>query len=139
MRKRRSGQSLVEFSLAFVVFMAMVFAIIDFGRAIYQFNGVSQAAREIARAASVQTGTLASIKASQPVKDAITVQKGLIPYLQDPVFECVDAAGVVVTGVCDYSQDSIRVTIHAPYTAMTPMLGLAGTWDMKGVSSVEVQ
>ena len=41
------GQALVEFSLAVTVFLLLVMAIVDFGRGIYMYNGVSQAAREV--------------------------------------------------------------------------------------------
>ena len=38
------GQALVEFALAITVFLLLMMAIVDFGRGIYMYNGVSQAA-----------------------------------------------------------------------------------------------
>ena len=51
------GQALVEFSLAVTVFLLLMMAIVDFGRGIYMYNGVSQAAREVARTTSVHPGS----------------------------------------------------------------------------------
>ena len=55
-RVGEGGQSLVEFSLAITIFLVLVMGTVDLGRAVYQFNGVSQAARELARVASVHPG-----------------------------------------------------------------------------------
>lgn len=127
------GQALAEFALAALVFFALVFGVVDFGRAIYQFNGVSQAAREIARVASVHPGTDFT---STEITAAIDVQKGLIPNLEAPIIKCVDASGAVATP-CDFSTNSVIVEIHAPFTGITPGINLLGTFDMKGVSSVQ--
>ena len=40
----RRGQALVEFSLAIMIFLAMLMGIFDLGRAIFAYNGVSEAA-----------------------------------------------------------------------------------------------
>ena len=52
MRRRREprGQGLVEFSLAIIIFLAVFVGIVDLARAVFTFNGVSEAAREITRA-----------------------------------------------------------------------------------------
>ena len=54
-RRRDRGQSLVEFSLVLIPFLLILMGIIDLGRGIYTYNGVAQAARELARATSVHT------------------------------------------------------------------------------------
>lgn len=53
-RQTEVGQSLVEFSLVLPIFLVMIFALVDFGRAFYAWMIVTQAAREGARAAAVQ-------------------------------------------------------------------------------------
>ena len=47
------GQGLVEFALVLPIFLMLLLGVFDLGMAIYRMNGTSQAAREIARAASV--------------------------------------------------------------------------------------
>ncbi len=50
-RRRRHGQSLVEFALMGPIFFVLLMGTIDLGRAIYIYNTISDAAREGARAA----------------------------------------------------------------------------------------
>lgn len=60
LRRSEAGQTLVEFSLVLPVLLVMLFAIVDFGRAMYTWSIVSNAAREGGRTAAVQ-GTTAEI------------------------------------------------------------------------------
>jgi len=48
-RYRRRGDSLVEFALIVSVLMTIIIGIIDFGRAVYAYSVVANAAREGAR------------------------------------------------------------------------------------------
>ena len=52
-RCRREGVALVEFALCSVLFFLVTFGIMDFGRAIWEYNLVSSAAREGVRHAVV--------------------------------------------------------------------------------------
>jgi len=140
-RRDERGQALVEFSLAIIVFLVLLMGVFDFGRAIYQFNGVSQAAREIARVTATHPGTDFSTNAgrSSETNMVIQTQKGLIPNLRDPLIKCVDITGAVITSGC-MQGDWIQVRISAPYTPITPLLGLSGTWDFFSSStSVQLQ
>jgi Flp pilus assembly protein TadG len=53
-RRPERGATLVEQALVLVLFLTVVFAIIDFGRALYTYHFVSNAAREATRWASVR-------------------------------------------------------------------------------------
>lgn len=57
LRQSERGQSLVEFSLVLPMLLILLFAIIDFGRAFYAYNIVTNGAREGARTAAVQRST----------------------------------------------------------------------------------
>ena len=52
-REGRRGQSLVEFALVIPVFLVMLIAIFDLGRAVFAYNSVTNAAREGVRLAIV--------------------------------------------------------------------------------------
>lgn len=91
---RSRGQALVEFSLALIVFLLLVMGTVDFGVAIYQYNGVSQAAREIARVTSVHPGI--PLGTDPLIAPVVATQQGLIPGLSAPTFTCVDQDGVAV-------------------------------------------
>ena len=43
------GQAMVEFALVLPLFLALIFGVLDFGRAIYALNTITNAAREGAR------------------------------------------------------------------------------------------
>lgn len=62
-RRRHEGQSLVEFALASVLFFSVLFGIIQFGLAVWQYNTVSNLAQEGARWASVR-GSSSSMPAT---------------------------------------------------------------------------
>ena len=144
-RHRSRGQSLVEFALVLPVFLLILMGIVDFGMAVYKFNGVSQAAREIARVTSVHPcagPTPCTPGSSAETATVINIQKGLIPGLTLPpnAIQCVDNADQpVAPNPCDFSKDSVQVTVTAPYRPMTPILGSLVTWTMKGTSSAQLQ
>lgn len=60
-RDRSRGQGLVEFALVFPVLAVLIFGIIDFGRAIFIYSVVQDAAREGARYAIVHGSQSQSI------------------------------------------------------------------------------
>lgn len=132
---RSRGQALVEFSLAIIVFLVLLMGVFDLGRGIYMYNGVSQAAREIARVTSVHPGS--PLGDSTQTAAVVATQQGLIPALGDPTFECVDIDDTPVTGTCRGGM-RVKVTIVAPYSPVTPLLGLVGTWDMSSTSAVSI-
>ena len=135
------GQALVEFSLAIVVFLVLLMGVFDFGRAILQYNGVAQAAREIARVTAVHEGTdfTTSAGRSPETNAVIATQMRLVPYLQDPSITCVDIEGTAIATGCNKGM-WINVSIIAPYTPVTPLLGLTGTWNLFSSStSVKLQ
>jgi len=139
LRRRSGGQALVEFSLAVAVFLVLLMGVADFGSAVYAYNGVSEAAREIARVASVHPGSDPTVKAdwSTQMTDVVNTQKALVPGLNDPTIVCVKVDGTAASNCA--SGNYVRVTITAPYTPRTPLLGLIGTWTMQGTSSVLLQ
>lgn len=133
---------MAEFALTILVFLVIVMGIVDFGMAVYKFNGVSQAAREIARVTSVHpcpATTPCTPGSSAQTAAVVATQKGLIPSLANPTFTCIDQTGApVAPKPCDFSKDSVQVTITAPYQPITPLLRLTGTWTMKGSSSAQI-
>ena len=56
--------------------------VVDFGMAIYKYNGVSQAAREIARVASVHQGS--NFGVSSQISAVVATQQNLVPGLGTP-------------------------------------------------------
>ncbi len=146
-RATRRGQALVEFSLSIMVFIVMLMGIFDVGRAIFMYNGVSEAAREIARRAAVWPyeglASTTELGSSTHVRDTIDTQLNMVPGMDDlsagsPDFECVDISGNVssnsVCGQGDF-RDYVRVTVSATYQPIT-FLGITGPIELKASSTV---
>ena len=136
-RNEEHGQALVEFAISIIVFLMLLMAVFDFGRAIYTNNGLAQAAREVARAASVYQG---KTDWSDQAKATIATQKALVPGLTLPLWKCVgstdttDSAGT--TEMC--KEDSyIVVTARSTYTPIS-LLGFLGTINLEAKSRVQV-
>lgn len=128
------GQALVEFALAIIVFLMLLMAIFDFGRGIYTYNGVSQAAREVARAASVDPGAGGYTAGVQLV---INTQKALVPGLVVDNYKCVASADANdnsgATGRRCAEGEFIVVTAHSSYTPVS-LLGFLGTINVQAKS-----
>ena len=130
--------------MVIIVFLVILMGIVDFGMAIYKYNGVSQAAREIARVTSVHPCAAAGALTCAPggsseTAQVINVQKNLVPGLTVDTIACVEPDGASPTGPCDFSKDYVQVEVVAPYRPITPLLGLTGQWDMRGSSSAQIQ
>jgi Flp pilus assembly protein TadG len=137
-RGRSRGQALVEFAIALPIFLVLMMGIFDLGRAVYQYNGVSEAAREIARVTSVHPGT--TLGNSTETAAVVATQKGLIPNLASPTFTCIDIDGSTLnTSTTCVAGNQVKVVIVAPYRPVTPLLGLIGTWNMQSTSAVSIQ
>jgi hypothetical protein len=111
--------------------------VFDFGRGIYTFNGVSQAAREIARRTSVHTAGIGGFGTNVETQKVVAVQQGLVPNMATPTIECVDDSGTATGGASCKSGDFIRVTVSATYSPIS-LLGLAGAFTLSSSSSVQV-
>ena len=135
--RRAGGQALVEFSLAFIVFVVLLMAVFDFGRGIYIYNGVSQAAREIARTTSVHPGN--PLGQSPEALQAIAVQRGLVPGIEIQPMQCVDVDGTAFVPphpTCREG-DYVVVTVKSVYRPVA-ILAFLGTFTLESTSSVQV-
>lgn len=140
MDRSERGQALVEFALTVIIFLMLVMGVLDVGRGIFMYNGVSQAAREIARVTSVHPGTGLGTAGWAPSTEAqavIDAQADLFLdlTLEDPT--CVDIDGTAV-GAC-LPGTWVKITVRAPYTPVTPpLVPLVGTHELSSTSSVQI-
>jgi hypothetical protein len=132
-RHSQRGQAMVEFSLVILLFVGLVVALFDLGRGIYTYNGVSEAAREIARRTIVHPGT--PLGQSDQTKDTISAQRGLVPAMDDPTFACEDAAGQGLSE-CG-SGNYVRVIVTAKYHPSS-LLGLVPELTLSSSSSMQI-
>lgn len=124
--------------MALPIFLVLLMGVFDLGRAIYMYNGVSQAAREIARVTSVHPGS--TLGDSAETATVVAIQQGLIPGLGNPTFSCVYIDGSAIASATTCLEGyQVKVVIVAPYSPVTPILGLTGTWNMQSTSAVSIQ
>jgi Flp pilus assembly protein TadG len=142
-RTRDRGQALVEFSLALIPFLLILMGIADLGRGIYTSNGVSEAAREIARTTAVHlcaSGVTCTLGTSAETTATISTQKGMVPGLADPsssvVFTCTDNVEIVQAR-CNPG-DFVVVTVTVPYTTLTPLLSMVAPTSLSATAHVVV-
>ena len=130
-RRRERGQALVEFSLILLPFLWILMGIVDLGRGIYTYNGVNQAARELARVTSVHTcdvnAATCTIGTSPETAAVAGTQATLVPGLggagSTVTYACTSVTDVALSSVNCPSDAFVKVTVTVPFSAVTPFLG----------------
>lgn len=120
----QNGQALVEMAFVLPLLLLILFGIIEFGRALYITNTLTNAAREGARRASVTP--------SPPLDVA-----GLESFVES----CIpfDKAGLVVdiTPVSPaHGVDTIKVAVNLPFHTTVPIMGMLDGITLKGEASM---
>lgn len=139
-RRNARGQSLVEFALVLPIFMLLVMGIIDGGRAIFAFNQMSQATRDVARVASVtcfETTPRCSTSSGTAIANAIAQQSVGMQGPTTWVVQCVDPDTAAVVAVCAVG-DTVRINasssfnlIFGPLQAAFGAVGVASTSEQQ--------
>jgi Flp pilus assembly protein TadG len=118
--RRAHGQGLVEFALVIPILLLVIFGIIDFGRAVYAYNTIGNAAR---------TGGRVAIVSQTP--SSITTAA-----INQAVALGIKTTDVTTTYSCGstYSIDCIvSVTVKYQFHAITPVIGQI--WQTINMSS----
>ncbi len=129
------GQALTEFALAIPVFLLLLVGVFDLGRAVYMYNGVAEAARDIARITATHVGN--PVGTSSATVARVATQRGLVPGLGDPAFSCVSLYGTAVDDADCTSGDYVVVTSTAAFAPVSGF-GLLGSVTLASSSSVQV-
>ena len=138
----RRGQALVEFALVLPIFILVLVAIFDLGRAVFAYNTLTNAAREGAR--------MAIVNQYKPSIVARAKQQTAIVELGDPSvqvdFYQVDADGTPNPSERDLHAVAVGclaiVSSRRPIVPITPIIGNivfknGVTFDRRSVLSVE--
>jgi Flp pilus assembly protein TadG len=129
MSRRQRGQALTEFALILPVILLLFMGVFDFGRAIYAYNVVSNAAREGGRTAIVNQ-TLADIK-SRAVAQATALGipssgpcVGGVPTGSAGVFVSFLYADLTTDCSATLAPGCVAVvTVKYTFSAITPIIG----------------
>jgi Flp pilus assembly protein TadG len=103
LRSHSRGQTMVELAIAATVLFVLLFAIIEMGIVVYDYNMVCSAAREAVRYAIVNSGDTAGIK-NAAINSA--------PFLSTSNI----SVNTSVTDPSDSTKKDAQVTISYPYT-----------------------
>jgi hypothetical protein len=158
LRRRSRGQALVEFAVVFPVIVLLGFGLVDVGRAVFEYNTLTNAARQGARVAVVNQLDPASpgpwgCDESKPVEDpsapqwtfrgcAVAAGSSIgvgpadvtITYFAPPGTTVTCSSGSIHVG-CIAS-----VTTVATYRPITPIAGsIIGTISMTTTSQIPVE
>ena len=123
--RTRPGQAIVEFALASLLFLTIVFGTIDLGRAVFTAVTLHNAVREGARYGKVnptQTGAIQTI-----VSDSV-----------GRTGSSVSSVGVTCGGGCT-SGNSMTVTASIPFQAITQNLLGISPFTLSSSSKVDIE
>lgn len=132
------GQTLAEFALVLPVLLLVMMGILDFGRAVFAYNTLSNAARDGARVAIVDQTVVGGIPAgAQRAADQAT-GLGVDPST-DVVVEYKQPGGTV-----DCPNHSLgctaSVAVSHEFTAITPIIGnILGPIDLEASTVLEIE
>jgi Flp pilus assembly protein TadG len=140
-RPDRRGQSLVEFGLILPIFLLMVFGIVDFGRAVFAYSTLNNAAREAARVAVVDQVADHITDEAIAQAYALDVEAGDVSldwrtsFNPDTPNSCAGFVGSNNVVTC-----TLIVRVSHEWTAATPIIGtIIGPLDLAGESKMIVE
>ena len=115
-----AGQSLVEFALVFPVLIIMLIAIFDFGRLVFAYNAITNAAREGARVGIINQ-TVSGIQdevINQGTSLGLVAADVVVTYVKSdaPTQPCPDDPPTSLECL-------VVVTVSYDWQAITPVIG----------------
>jgi Flp pilus assembly protein TadG len=121
----RRGQSLVEFALVFPIAILLLMAVFDVGRAVFAFNGLTNAAREGARMAIVNQDETMIEQRIEEMTFATGVANAGDPNLVQFHKDGPNATAPTSNPVCaPVSMGCVAiVTVETDWRAITPVIG----------------
>ncbi len=114
-RLNEIGSAILEFGLVIVMFFMFVFGVMDFGRALYTYHFVSNAACEATRYAMVRGSS-----STEPVTAA-----DIESYVKSIAPEGIDRDNLIVSATWspnDSPGSTVRVQVGDNFRFMTPVL-----------------
>ena len=138
--RRSRGQALVEFALVIPLVILLFMGVFDFGRAVFAYNSLSNAAREGARVAIVDQTVTGGVPVG--ATEAANQATGLGLVASDVNAVKVSYLLPDLSGPCaGRSLGCIaEVTVHYKYTAITPIIGsIIGPIDLKASTQLPIE
>ena len=131
--RRLAGMAMVEFVMILPALIVMLFGILEFGVLFFQWQTLSNAAREGAREAIVFRKNCDSAAVQSLIEQTVIDYAGAANI-------GVDAADISITGSCTGSGEPLRVEVSHDFgfhvlpgfiSQLTPTITLVGTSEMR--------
>jgi Flp pilus assembly protein TadG len=138
---RTRGQALAEFALVFPLFILLLLAVFDIGRAVFAYNGITNAAREGARLAIVnQTTASITTRATDQAPGApVTVCVVLLAPGQT-TNDCASTPAGSRCAVPPLIGCVASVEVATQYRAITPVIGnLIGPMTLTARTEIPIE
>ena len=141
MKRRRAegeaGQGLAEFALVLPVLLLVMMGILDFGRAVFAYNSLSNAARDGARVAIVDQTISGGIPAGAQEAANQATGLGLNPAADVTVTYTVPGAS---TAACVAIGCEATVEARYRFTAITPIIGnIVGPINLAATTTMTIE
>jgi Flp pilus assembly protein TadG len=143
---RETGSTLVEYALVLIVFLTLVFGIIDFSRALYTYHFLSSAARDATRWAAVNGKTCnddASCNGTNGMNNGPATTTQIQSYVSSHLPQAIDSAKLTTTvsqlntngpTICsaavngqgpfpNYPGCTVKVQLSYNFAFLTPIVG----------------
>lgn len=131
-RARQRGQGLVETALVLPVIVLIFMGIFDFGRAVFYYNAVSEAARNGSRVAIVN-------QTSADICQVVS-ERSIAITLPATCAANASAVGVWHSSACPGIDCQQTVRVNYEFTAITPIIGnIVGPINLTSSSIVRVE
>ena len=134
------GSALVEFAIASTMALTMIFGIIDFGRGLYTFHLVSNAARSGSRYAMVRGNTCTAVGCPVTSTQVQTYVRGLAPGIDPNSLTVVTTwpAGASCVGLVNNNPGCpVVVTVTYPFKFIVSLLP-GFTMSMSSASQMSI-
>ncbi len=140
LRRGERGSALVEFAIASTVALTMIFGIVDFGRGLYTFHLVSNAARAGSRYAMVRGNTCTAAGCPVTTAQVQTYVRGLAPGI-DPnsmtVTTTWPGGATCVGAITNNPGCPVVVTVTYPFKFIVSLLP-GFTMNMSSASQMSI-
>jgi len=136
------GQALVEFAIVFPIALLLLMAVFDAGRAVFMYNGLTNAAREGARMAVVnQDKTQIALRIQDMAPTATISNAGNLADLVRFQHQLPNADPMANTACSPMAVGCIAVVVaRADWSAITPIIGqLIGPISLQARSELPVE
>ena len=137
-KRKNAGQSLVEFALILPLFMVLIMALFDIGRAVLYYAALNTAAREGTRFAIVQpdsdfVGAFDCANTGLP-----TTVDNICTEVMSKLFNISDLDRSTITIEYSTQNDNeiVQIGIELAYEPITPGLGLIGDFTLSANSQM---